>query len=497
MTQPFLYMRRSSSTHSQNAVFREIDMQLIQIGTDFGADENTTNYGVAYNRVIHWQNDLYAAGQYGIWKYDVANSGDWGVFHTYGDVHTGAVERANVLGLVPASINGSGVLVGGYIPLAGGGQIDRKIIVIDGDGNVTERAQFTAVAQVAVFSQGTYYQPIAYRNSILFAESRGNSYPNGPKIVEYNLETFAGSVLVGGPTSRFVVGGNQLCIAKDNVYVCGFSVSAPPVLWKKVGSSFVEQATIGTQTHTNDLQHATAGSALCEIGGKLYCINPGSTAGGAHVNGWQAFEITLDDDGNYVSQQNITSGILPASMIASNTNEAHASFRIDNITNGGTNPIYELVVYPNDTEGASAELYRWSNAPVGQLVLVNGGLDNGRLDVINTNDGTGAGRIWSGSGTINTSIPNMSIDGANINAEFTLYGASQTGVALELWFDKNGESCNTRGTIISSTLGTVANNRVEGLTATNGTKLTVEWTASADGITSGDNPKVAARVYRP
>ena len=171
--------------------------------------------------------------------------------------------------------------------------------------------------------------------------------------------------------------------------------------------------------------------------------------------------------------------------------------RIDPVTNGGVDPIYEMVIKATNSEGNSSLIYRWNNAPTGMLSLTERGMDDYRFSTISTANGTGGGFIWSGSGTLNVSEPCLSVNGPNVNAEFIVYGSNQTGVSLQLLYSKEGENTTDRGTIISTTEGSITANTVTGLVADGITKVVVEWTAVLDGIVGGDHPKVSARVFIP
>lgn len=482
MTQPFLYLRHQSTPDSTAAVFKEIDMQVVKIGSDFASDEPTLTT-VACNRVIHWENDLYAMVNSQIWKYDVANSGDWGLFYSFASPHANDIG----VGLTPCSIDGSGVLVCAY---GGPATNQLRIVKIDKDGNVSEDSPF--VPSTVNWGAGSYnYSPVSHRNTLVWmAVSNNSNY----KMQTYDLKAqsvvqsdFPASWSSQPPGSDL----NQLCIAQDNIYMAISPYQAPPILVKRVGSSLIDQGNLDSNILHTGFTNPYWGQSLCEVDGKLFAFLADENGGG-----FEAIEIHLDSNGDMTTSYDVSSIILPASLSSYATNSTTSSMiRVDNISNSGLDPVYELLVYANHTEGGTVDLYRWSNAPSGQLVLVGAGLDAVKFNRINSNDGTGGERIWSGSGVINASQPDLSINSSDIDAEFTIFGAGQTGVFLEIFYDKEGEVCETRGTIASTSHGTLVNNAVSGLAADGTTKVTVKWSAAADGIVSGDNPKVAARVF--
>jgi hypothetical protein len=292
-----------------------------------------------------------------------------------------------------------------------------------------------------------------------------------------------------------IMPANQMCVLEDNLYIAVYGTSQPFELWKAQGSAWVNAGVIDASTHGAGGQ-LHGGGALCAVSGKLYSFNHRVGA-----DSWTAREITLDSAGNLLSSVDVSSIVLPASLLALNTQpQSLGQIRIDTVTDP-LNPIYELLISEVNNEGENMHLYRWENAPSGQMTLVAQGMDAVRYTTISTNDGTGGGRVWTGSGTLNVSQPCMSINlnAVEIDAEFTLYGPLPvvSGVSMELYFDKDGGVCESRGTIVNTSHGSLSGNAVVGLTADNITKVTVGWAAVTDGIVSGDNPTLAARVFVP
>lgn len=490
MTQPFLYARARSSSHSQISVFKEIDMQLVQVGSDFGTDDSAAGQQDRMeNRVIHWENDLYCVGRFAIWKYDVANSGDWGVFHAFSTDPANAYARGKKIGLTPASIDGSGVLVCAYANNTSEGT---TFVTIDKDLNVEEHASVSFSPQSYASASTTLAAgAISWRNKIVFPFFGSSSWDIGI----YDLKTRTASS-IDLSSHGFAV--SQPCIFKDKVYFCVLGqngVDTGNKLYRLDGTTPTLLASIGSTVGPSSATSAGINS-LVEVGGKLFLLTSFKNSAG----GWEMFEIILDSNGGFVDAYSVTSITLPSSLSGATTGqEADSSLRIDNISNSGIEPIYEFLIAPDDTEGSSISLYRWTNAPSGTLGIVDAGLDRYNFTKISTSNGTGGGRVWTGSGTLNVSQPDMSLsnDALAIDAEFTVYGVGQTGVALELLFDKEGEVCETRGTIGSSTIGVVTGNRVTELVADGITKVSVRWEAVTDGIVAGDNPKLAARVFIP
>jgi len=486
MTQRFLYMRHRSTVHPKCAVFQEIDGEMIQVGTDFGVSELDA-VALQQNRVIHWENDLYAINRDTIFKYDVANSGDWEPFYTLANPETSELKRMFKMGWTPASVEGSGVLVCAYASLD-----TREIafVRIDKDFNITEEQYLGDWQFYLNDTRNTLaVNAVSWRNSIVFKSDRATGQV---RLYEYNLKEKT-MVNLGGNGYQ---AHDPLLVVNDNIYYMGYGQFTDSVFFhKKSGLSFINQATIGTQERGTVSTDLRLSGTACEIDGKIFLFYPGGNQGDGV--GWQCHEITLDANGDFLSQANVTSVVIPSELSATNGEAESMTLRIDGVTNSGIDPIYEMMIHANSSQSTSAELYRWSNAPSGILELVAHTLNNRSFDDISTGNGTGGGSIWSGSGTLNVSQPCLTVAGANVNCEFTVYGDGQAGVALELFYDKEGENTRTRGTIASTTVGSVVGNRVIGLAADNSTKITIGWSAALDGIVSGDNPKVSARVFIP
>lgn len=476
-------MRIKGSTPTQYAVFKEINMQLVQIGSDFGAD-NTNDESAQYNNVAHWGNDLYAVGKNEIWKYDVAANGPWTSFHSYVSQTAFAQKETVKMGFCAASINGSGVLVMAY---PGPAAQDMTFVSIDRDGNATESSAQSILGTDWNIGSTPIISPLAWRNNVAYRVGRGNA--THMVVYDVSAETVINVSSLGDESMQH----SQLCISNDTLYSVECIQGSSPILVKVVGSASTSLGTLTGSISAPIADYPYWGSALCEVDDKLFAFIPDDGA-----TGFQCIQANLDSNGDVTSFADVSSVVLPTSLSSFSTGtETHALIRIDNTTNSGILPIYEMVVYENHTEGTSPTLYRWDNAPSGRMFLVDGGLDNYQFCKISATDGTAGERVWSGSGVINASAPLLTINGANIDAEFTIYGASQTGISLELIYDKEGETTSAIGTLSSTTVGSIVSNQVVGLTADGITKVKVGWSAAADGIISGDNPKVAARIFFP
>jgi len=488
MTQPYLLMRhRSFGQVLPMAVFKSVDQQLIQIGTDFGASENYSRgagggiQSSSTNRVINWQNDLYAFGQQIIWKYDTAASGDWGVFYVPGSPNA---QDSIAIGLVAASLDGEPILICGY----GTGDSTGRFVTIDKDGVINESVNKTYnsthwSAANEIFA--SFFSPISWRNTILFVGRRSPSI----FIYSYDLasEILSGSTDVG----TFGNSVSNITILNDTPYVLSNITGPTRRTFARIDGVFPTTIAV-IKTHTTAV---SSFDCIVPVTGCLYAAwyNRDGTPGGM-----EAHQCIFNPDGTVDQVVDVTS-TLPTDLrlggggFVDNSLDVYA--RVDVVSNDGR-PVatYEFEVSTSNAEGATRRLYSWDGDMNSQWSLVSAGVDV-NLDYVCQSNGSVGERIWSGSGTLNASGPILTTVGTNIHAKFTVYGASQTGVKAEIIFDREGEITNSVGTLISADVGVINGNVLEQLTADGVTEITLVWAAAADGLAIGDNPKVAIRVF--
>ncbi len=503
MTQAWLYMRTGHATEPQCAVFKSINRQLIQVGNDFGTTEvGAVSDGGAsrpYNRVIHWENDLYAINKDTIFKYDVlaggsGGTGDWEIFYTFLQ-YSSIAEDYDTMGLIPCSIDGSGVLCTAYATTtfeAAG----LRVVKIDKDLNVSEGAVFDmSYGTTESFNRtttGNFTNPCSYRNLLMWDMSNGSPGETEGTAQVHVYDLKADTIV------RYAVGRRrgscQFAVLRDTVYRIGIdAVSDDTSLYKFTGGGWSDVGLIST---TNNAVEIDGSNSLIAINDKLYTL---VWSGVTTTRHWEFYELTIDSNGDLDSVTDIAS-LLPTAVSGFVATDArqNSTFLVDHITDGPDNPIYFLDLAFGGGTSANNQ-YIWNNAPTGLITFIANSMDRKGYGQPISAHGTYGSNILSGSGTLNVSQPclSLNLNGLDIDAQVTVYGSSTTGVALEIYFDKEGEHPNSRGTISSTTLGSIVGNRVVGLTADNTTKFTVAWAAVTDGIVPGDNPTVAARVFVP
>ena len=489
MTQPYLTIRHHTVGGAQLAVFKELNRQLIQVGEDFGVGESYnrgfgTNPTPSTNRVVNWQNDLYAIAEQKIWKYDVANSGSWGVFYT---PSSPAGPTSFAVGFTAASLDAEPILICGYSTSDDTG----RFITVDATGLIKESADKTFRANT--FLPGSEptsvpaYAPVSWRNEILFVSKSSSGYT----INSYNLSTEVLNVsAIQNPEAH-----SNICIFEDKPFCISNNNSSliTHSLYRIDGATPTDVGTIPGLTAS----FSNAIEVLVSVTGCLFAVVWHDES--AITGWWTAEQLLMNSDGTLNSTINRDS-ILPAEIKSGGAGiddrESHIYPRVDTITNNGREvPTYEFDVVLSQNEGATRSLYYWNGDMNTAWSFVNAGMDVGNFDYVVQTNGSCGERVWSGSGTLNASGPSLSVVGTNILAAFKVYGASQTGVSAELLYDKQGELTNSIGTLVSVDVGVVNGNVIEGLTADGATEVTVVWAASVDGISIGDNPKVAIRVF--
>lgn len=499
MTQPFLTVRNNSSVHANVAVFKEINMQLSQVGTDFGTTEHSTPIGQpaypAENRALHWQNDLYCVNYNTLYKWDTAANGPWAAFYAFTSPDGAVRQRCSP---TACSIDGVPYMVTGYST----NTTTFRLAKIDkaGAGSLEPATTRTTHITSPYTTGGVGLQyhcfgsPISYRNSIAWVDvvSAGQQGAGAQYITVYDLKTNTATSPNAGETLH--AARTQLCVHKDKIYATFVDTATSTVsLWRVDGGVLTNAGSLGfTNTYGGPSSTVSPSFGLVSLNDKMYAL----FLSGSGSNGtWKLIEVTIDSTTKDITSTVDLSSKLPSAMTSlSSRGEEGASFRVDNLTNTG-DPILEIQ-WGGNRELDTISLYRWGDIPTGNIIFVDAGLDGWRYCRQFNDDGT-SDRVWSGSGTINASAPTLTLAGSNITAEFTVHGASQSGISAHLLYTKESNIVAATGTIASTDVGSVDpdGKTITGLTADNTTAVTVSWEAALDGITSGDNPKVAIRVF--
>lgn len=498
MTQPFLYLRHRSTAHGDAIVVKDIDRQEVQVGSPFGVGERTAApLTRAFNRVAHWNNDLYCILEDRIWKYDVANSGDWGVFYDF-SANAIATYTEQRLGLYPVSVNGSGFLATGY-PTASDSM---RFITIDRAGNVSESATKTFPNLNVDTNDNRPFGPaVAWRNKLVWITDDGT-----PQLSIYDFETETASQTAGFDVGTTCVPNyTNPVVFNDKVWI-GISENSfrnPFYIARLDGNVLTRLNRVDASPDIEwegDSGGARKMGMLCEVTGCLYVVWETTNPGSSFDWFFRAHQIQIDRITNTVSSITPVDNTLPDEIRDSGIFEglqtgdpAQSVFiRVDNKTNPGS-PIYEIDFFNADDEGQTRRLYRWNGDMNTKWTFVDAGLDAYRYDFICATEGTSE-RIWTGSGTINATIPELTLGTTSIIAKFRIYGG-QSGVSAQILYDKEGETLREIGTILSISSGSHDGTTASGLVADGTTEYELEWGASIDGITTGDNPKVAIRVF--
>lgn len=481
-------MRYRGTAFTQNAVFKEVNRQLTQIGGDFGVKSPSIftqhSFG-SDNRAINWENDLYAVGVSGIWKYDVATGGPWALFHAFADRYTNAEAETFRLGLTAASVNGEPRLVTGY-PTNAGAPDSMRIVSITPTGTF-ESPEITLLGtNFASQAECAIGECISYRNSIVFG--------NNSEMVEVSLEDFSTSLAGTSASSN----GSSLIVFRDRVF--DFRTNGNNWdLRRKDGTTGTLVARFGSGFNGVDGFARSNRGAIIQADDNtlvLFMFIDGN-AGGEESHRCVVMEFPPGTSTDSFTATEVTAQVMPSELRFVSTLErtSRITARLDLLTNGPDNPIYELEFYRlAASEGNSVSLYKYTPTSGTQLEFIDAGLDGYGYSTVPYSETCGK-NIWPGSGTVNVSPPVLAVDGANINATFDIFGpASLSGqVALELLFDKEGFATTTRGSLESTDVGSLSGNVAIGLSP--GDTVTVVWKAAIDGIGIVDNPKVAGLVY--
>lgn len=485
MTQVYLYMRYRGAAFSQNAVFKEVNRQLTQVGGDFGTkapDTNTRHSFNSDNRVVNWNNDLYAVGVNGIWKYDVAAGGPWTLASTFTGRNTNAIADTMRLGLTTASLNGEPRLITAYPRNTANTDVVFRWVTTS--GTFGSSPVVTLPSFNAITANDGLGECISYRNSIVFGGE--------DRIYEVSLEDWSVSTAVTSVSQW----GSSFIVFRDRVLELRVNGNFWD-LYRKDGTTATLIQRLGNGAGgINGFARSNRGAIIQVDDNTLVCfVFIDGNAGGEESHRCIALEFPPDSWTPTVTE--VTSQVMPPELRSVSTLErtSRITARLDLISSTPNNPVYELEFYRNATaEGNSVSLYKYVPTSGTQLEFIDSGLDGFNYSSISMAETCGK-NIWPGSGTINVSPPTLEVDGANINATFDIFGpASLSGqVALEVWYDKEGFSTTSRGSLQSTDVGSLSGNTVIGLSP--GDTVTVVWRAAIDGIGVVDNPKVAGLVY--
>jgi len=256
--------------------------------------------------------------------------------------------------------------------------------------------------------------------------------------------------------------------------------------------TFIKQLVNAAQWSGNQFgENGYFNTALASIDGKLICMGMGSDALTGTTIRLDIIAVTLDANGVFVSQEDIKSAVNPGLPLNARTT---MHWRVDNITTPGT-PIYELETSTDPFEGTTTNIYQW-NGSGNVMTFLGAGKDVWQFSRVSMGEGTGAERIWHGSGTLGCSMPVPEVNGSFVDLSFNVFGANISGVAAGVVFNRGGEICDDAGTIVQTDVGTVEGIFASGIVATpSGTPVTVKWAAASDGIGTGDAPKFGIRVF--
>lgn len=478
----WLVARTRSTSNSQISVFKEIDGQVVQIGSDFDTREDTSSQiPIKNNRVIHWQNDLYINHGSGIWKYDVANSGSWGHLLTL----PGSDSADNMGGTGPHSVNVSGIpyLCCAYKDVADNNDV--RISIFDENGSIIRTRPFTVAAgqPLATNIHSAFHSSLIFRNQLAWLTDN--------HIFIYNVDSDSLINIDTGASANFIQG--DLDIFKDELYYMG-PVSGGGgtfAIWIVDGSTIV--GLIGSIFGSGETVDTPNKSLLFNDGQFMYAI--AGVDRGVASDGWSCNQI----EPTTLWNTDLDTVVFPSefqdggSFNATDNPDAQWYCQIDNETTPGT-PEIRILFAEDVVEGTSFKVYDWQGSG-NAMTSRQGGMDIFSFAIPHDKSG-GGHRIWSGSGELNVGHPLMSVNGSNIDIISSLYGSSQTGVNIEWYFTSQGEPDDySRCTLLTSTSGVVAGDAVTQLIADGVGQFTTKWAASIDGVALGDNITVVGRAF--
>ena len=464
-----------------NGVYTYTNGTVSQIGSDFGAElTGSSNQYRAYNRAIHWAGDLWALGDARLWKYDVANSGDWGVYHDFqSSARSDAASRA--CGFWPVTINDVSYITWGYINTSNQLVFAR----MDKDGVITEGAGNTTGASEIYNAQLSWDTPILHQGKpawgILETSAR-------PKLFVYDPGADTVSSFINNTAQYFNVSLDP-CSVGTTLYTIAEDAALECHLWTAEAGTFVKRANISM-----GVTHSLAGSwrRPCLIYDDTYLW--ALFYGDGTQDGWELRRIEIAATGYIVENHSYA---IPAALRRNGGTGAgvESSWHkyVDVESTPGT-PQINLWYFPDKDTGNSVELYSFD--PAGPTFMSLGAGADTFEYAISHGALFGGERAWAGSGELGGMRTGHTVNAVDIDVDYEIFGGSGQEVNVEWYFTDDNNNIKTQCTILSSEEGTVVGGTIiSGVTADSVAKK-FKWGAVLDGISSVATLTLAPRVYQ-
>jgi len=462
------------------AVFRYDGATPTQIGNTFGTLEtNTSQNFMGVNRVIQYQNSLYAVQNEGVYKLQgdgVTWSNatmDGGYPFASPSTTTNSVYRT---GLFPIEINGASHLICVYLTA---GTAVRAVTMDAATNTWSETADLQAITLSS--GKGGFTTSIVYQNKFYWSWKDAQ---DSIEIRQYDpvLNTISTLTNPSGTAQLenvhdIVVHNGRLLFA----HLTNAGTGGRYQLWELVAGAWISLGQVTPLTDSaNGFNARETRITLMSDGTNLYYFYPVST-------GFKCVEITDIDSlpGTNIEDTVIPVSIRPGAGLADDARIIHVP---DTQTNPGS-PVHYFYFTQSATPGTSWTLYQWNgNSSVMTAVGTSGG---DSAHAIPTASAAGGERIFSAVADDNDIlITSRETVSGGIEATFRAYSPSGTvSGTVRIWITTEGEPVMTQATLSSPVTGGSANlsgNLIQNVVADGTTDYTVVIPSGANGFSNLD-----------
>lgn len=464
-------------------VYTYTDGTVTQVGTDFGPGYSSTNaIDRGFNRVAHFAGDLWAVGRGRIWKYDVANSGDWGVYDDYvSDLYT--TEGDSLAGFQVLVDGGEPYLYWVYLEVGTSQFIFKRM---NKSGTIEALSNVISTEQSSHRNAGTasWSAPINHNNKWAWTHATvGNRFgvsiydPVGHTMVNANNDSAMN-------TSSFV---GSICSQGLSLYALTQSSANEWALWTVESSNIAKKADL------------TSGASSV-IGQGLPCLLSDDDYLYAFIytngtqNGWALKRIEVAATGYIVEDHTYA---IPASLRVNNgaasVNNGSAWYEYKDAESVPGSVKIQMLFSPQATAGATVSCYDFNTSAM-SMTYCGDGADTFQY-AFSVGSSLGGERAWAGSGELDGIVVGQTTNSVDVDLDYQIFGGSGQLVNVEWWYTNTNNGLKNQATILSSQEGTVVGGTIiSGVTADSSPKQ-FKWGMVLDGINTSQNVTLAPRIY--
>ena len=481
MPPPFLFLRNMNG--AAPAVFRYDGATPTQIGGTFGALETDNNEYMGKNRVIQFQNDLYAVQNDGVYKLQ----GDGTTWNTTGGLAftnptTGgsSVYRS---GLYPILINRESYLICAYY------NTTNNVVIATMDAATNTWSESTYGTSITPDgNNGGFFTEIVFENKF-YLGFRNNTTTHITLQYDPVLDNF---ISLTNPFAAVPEHLSDVCIHNGRLFMGYITTTGAGGRFNLAELSGTQWVDLGRVTagadNPNTLANREARISLMSDGTNLYYFYPFRPSD----TGFRVVEIT---DVDSLPGSQIQGTVLPSALRSTTdggTGFAAINPRLihvpDTQTNPG-NPDHYFYFTTDATSGTSLQLYQWNGNS--SLMTAIGPTGGDVAHAIPTAGAAGGERIFSDVSADNDILitARETVSGG-IQVTFRAYSPSGTDSGtVRIWISTEGEPVTTQAVLSAPVTGgsaLLSGNTITGVVADGTTDYTVVVPSGANSFVNLD-----------